>query len=270
MYLRQNIRLILLRSLFALLIVFPLSVSADDAIQSDRIDLSDGLILVAGASGRTGHYVIKHLNEEGLTFRSMTRDRDEAILRWGQSYVDMNWAEGDARDPAQMREIMRGVRRVVCIIGSKNIDGPNGPEFVDYGGVRNLVDAAVEEGVEHFVLMTSMGVTDRRHPLNKRLGDVMKWRYKGEKHLRKSGLNYTIMRPVNLVDGHANQLGLQFYQGDDWEEHIRGTVSRDDLSFVMIEALRNPDAREKTFEVKNDASVPLGVWREFFATLKSD
>jgi uncharacterized protein YbjT (DUF2867 family) len=112
------------------------------------------LILVAGASGRVGRYVI----------------------------------EGDVRDAARMREVMAGVTAVISVVGSREISGPNSAEFVDYGGVVNMVEAAKLEGVKHFVLLTAIGVTDPEHPFNKATKGSLQWRYQGEEHLRDSGV----------------------------------------------------------------------------------
>ena len=79
---------------------------------------------------------------------------------------------------------MPGIERVICVIGTREVAGPNSAEFVDYGGVRNLVDAARAAGVRHFVLLTAIGTTDPEHPFNKFTKGALQWRFKGEEHLR--------------------------------------------------------------------------------------
>jgi uncharacterized protein YbjT (DUF2867 family) len=231
---------------------------------------ADELILVAGGSGRVGRYVIGHLKAEQRAFRSLTRSQTRAIERWGPEYADMNWIEGDVRDAARMREIMRGVTQVICVVGARQTRGDNTAEFVDYGGVVNLVDAAVDEGVSHFVLLTAIGVTDPKHPFNKATRGALEWRYKGEQHLRASGLDYTIVRPAGLQDRPAGEQGLKIVQGDDWKPLLRSTLSRDDLALVLIESLANPGTRNATFEIANDAKAPPGDWRAQLAGLRRD
>ena len=233
-------------------------------------DGADELILVAGASGRVGRYVIGHLDADRRAFRSLTRSQARAVERWGPEYENMNWVEGDVRDAERMREIMRGVTEVICVIGSRQTKGDNSAEFVDYGGVVNLVDAAVDEGVRHFVLLTAIGVTDPKHPFNKATKGALEWRYKGEKHLRASGLDYTIVRPAGLQDRPAGKQGLKIEQGDDWKPLLRSTLSRDDLALVLIESLDNPGTRNVSFELANDPELPPGDWRAQLAGLKPD
>ncbi|MBL8201663.1 MAG: SDR family oxidoreductase [Chromatiales bacterium] len=228
------------------------------------------LVLVAGASGRAGTYVVRRLKEQGIPFRAMTRSRAEAEKRLGADFTGVDWVECDVRDPAQVAAAMRGVKQVISVIGANQVAGDNSAEFVDYGGVKNLVDAAVAGKVERFVLLTAIGVTDPEHPFNKATRGALGWRLRGEEYLRDSGLGYTIVRPGGLVNEPAGQKGLRFEQGDNWRPLLRATLSRDDLALVLIESLRQPRARNVTFELVNDPALPPGAWRERFATLAPD
>jgi uncharacterized protein YbjT (DUF2867 family) len=243
--------------------------NATDKANADSA-ASRELILVAGASGRVGRYVIARLKEQNRNFRSLTRSRDTAIERWGEGYRAMNWVEGDVRDAARIREIMAGATAVICVIGSRELTGPNSPEFVDYGGVVNLVAAAKAEGVRHFVLLTAIGVTDPEHPFNKATKGALEWRYKGEQYLRGSGLPYTIVRPAGLVNRPAGEQGLLIEQGDNWRPFLGKTLSRDDLAQVLIASLDNAGARDATFEIANDPRKPPGDWRAELSELKPD
>lgn len=228
------------------------------------------LVLVAGASGRAGRYVVQRLKEQGIPFRAMTRSRAEAEQRLGADFAGVDWVECDVRDPAQVAAAMRGVDQVISVIGANQVSGDNSAEFVDYGGVKNLVDAAAAEKVDRFVLLTAIGVTDPAHPFNKATRGALGWRLKGEDYLRASGVAYTIVRPGGLVNEPAGQKGLRLEQGDNWRPLLRSTLSRDDLALVLIESLRQPGARNATFELVNDPALPPGAWRDRFATLKPD
>ncbi len=231
---------------------------------------NDDLVLVAGASGRAGRYVVQQLRAEGIPFRAMTRNRAEAEKRLGPDFAGVDWVECDVRDPAQVAAAMRGVNRVISVIGANQVGGDNSAEFVDYGGVRNLVDAAVAGQVERFVLLTAIGVTDPAHPFNKATKGALGWRFKGEEYLRASGLVYTIVRPGGLVNEPAGQKGLRLEQGDNWRPLLRSTLSRADLALVLVESLRQPGARHATFELVNDPALPPGAWRDRFGTLSPD
>jgi uncharacterized protein YbjT (DUF2867 family) len=240
------------------------------AWRSGSSDLARGRVLVAGGSGRAGRYVMQELAGEGIPFRATTRNVDEARARLGDEAAGIDWLAADLRDPAAARAAMRGVDHVICVIGSRELGGDNSAQFVDYGAVRNLVDAATAEDVRHFVLLTAIGVTDPQSPANKIFKGALEWRFKGEEHLRASGLGYTIVRPGGLVDDPAGVKGVLLAQGDDWRRFRGSTITRGDLAQVLVECLRNPAADRLTFEIANDPALAPGAWRQALASLNPD
>lgn len=76
------------------------------------------------------------------------------------------------------------------------------PEQIDWLGQKAQLDAAKEAGVKKVVLISSMGGTDEKNPLNK-LGDgnILIWKRKAEEYLINSGaFIYTIIHPGGLID----------------------------------------------------------------------
>lgn len=229
-----------------------------------------GTVLVAGGSGRAGRYVLEELRRQGIPFRATTRSLAEAQARLGAAAAGVDWVEADLRDPAAVRAALAGIDSVISVIGSRELEGPNSAEFVDYGAVRNLALAARDAGVRQVVLLTAIGVTDPASPANKLFKGALEWRFKGEEALRASGVPYTIVRPAGLVDRPAGERGVVLAQGDDWRRFLRTTLSRADLAEVLVACLREPAARNATFEIANDAAIPPGNWRADLATLRRD
>lgn len=231
---------------------------------------AEGALLVAGGSGRAGVYVLRELRAQGKTFRATTRNAAEARARLGAEAEGVTWVEADLRDPAAATRALQGVDRVICVIGSREFSGANSAEFVDYGAVKNLIDAAMQAKVQHVVLLSAIGASDPESLPNKLFKGALEWRYKGEQHLRASGLAYTIVRPAGLTNEPAGKKGVGLYQGDEWQRHVRKTISREDLAQVLIESLRNPGARNATFEIANEPDEPPGTWLAQLAALKAD
>ena len=225
-----------------------------------------GTVLVAGATGRTGRFITEQLIAKGYDVRAMTRrDLTEAADTFGQEY---DWVQADVREVDTLRLAMDGVTHVICAIGSTQSYGPNSPEYVDYGGVRNLADIAMEMGIKHFVLVSSMGVTQQDHFLNKVRGNVLIWKFLGEEYLRRSGLNYTVVRPAGLQNMPGGVMSIELLQGDDPTK--QGLVTRADVAAVTIEALSNEGALNKTFEITNGEVNPEDNWPDRLANLKAD
>ncbi|MBL8202389.1 MAG: SDR family oxidoreductase [Chromatiales bacterium] len=226
------------------------------------------IVLVAGATGRTGRLVLEQLRRDPrFAIRPMARDVDAARKNVGADYA---WVAGDVTKPGTLGPALAGVSLVLVTIGATERSGPNSPEFVDYGGVKNLTDAARAAGVRQLVLESSMGVGSGGGVLGMLLnllsGDALKWKAKGEAHLRASGVPYTIVRPGGLTDDPGGQAGIALQQGDEGS----GRIPRADVAAVMIAALDNPDALRKTFEVISDKSAKRDAWRTGFSALRPD
>jgi uncharacterized protein YbjT (DUF2867 family) len=227
------------------------------------------LVLVAGGTGQTGRLIVAEVLKAGYRVRGMTRDPARARQTVPGSF---DWVAGDARDPAGLGPAMAGARYVICAIGATERSGPNSPEFVDYGGVRNLADAARAAGVQQFVLLSSVGVGGGGGAFGWFLNTIampgiLDWKAKGEAHLRASGVPYTIVRPGGLTNDPGGKLGIRFTQGDTMGG---GTIPRADVAALTVFVLGRPDALNKTFEIASDENAATDAWRQVFVTLKTD
>jgi uncharacterized protein YbjT (DUF2867 family) len=145
-------------------------------------------ILVTGATGRQGGATARHLLGQGFAVSALTRNPDKPqahlLARKGARIVT-----GDMSDPASLEKALKGVQGVFGV--------QNFWEHGEAGEVRQglaLIDAARKAGVDHFVY-ASVASADRdtglAHFESKR---------RIEEHLKKSGVPYTILRPVFFMD----------------------------------------------------------------------
>jgi uncharacterized protein YbjT (DUF2867 family) len=221
----------------------------------------DELVLVAGATGQTGRYVIAQLQAQGYGVRALVRDAASAKEKLG---ADVPLIVADVRDPESLVPAFDGVTLVISSIGASEKEGPNSPEFVDYGGNNNLVDAAVKAKVRQFVLVSSMGVTHEDHVLNRIFGNVLIWKLKGEDYLRDSGMTYTVVRPGGLHRGPGGEQQIVFEEGDE----VKAVgISRVDVASVLVAALAHPEAQNKTFAVFTVKEPPTTDWQAKFGAL---
>ena len=170
--------------------------------------------------------------------------------------------------PATLAAAFAGTDAVISAVGARGAKGPDRPEAIDYEGVRNLVDAAVAARSRQFVLISSRSVTQPDNPLNKLFGNVLIWKLKGEDALRASGVPYTVIRPGGLTNGPGGNLDLVFEQGDT--VRAQTTITRADLARIAVQALRYPEARNRTFETSAQPGAPVTDWRAKFAALRPD
>jgi uncharacterized protein YbjT (DUF2867 family) len=132
--------------------------------------------------------------------------------------------------------------------------------------VKNLAEAARAAGIRQFVLVSSRSVTQDDNPLNTMFGDVLKWKLKGEDALRASGVPYTVVRPGGLLNKPGRQQTVVFEQGDTVSTQT--TIARADVADICVQALKHPEALNKTFEASSVAGPPATDWRARFAALK--
>lgn len=223
-------------------------------------------VLVAGATGGTGREVVREALAAGHTVRVLVRDEARAREVFGSG---VEYAVGNVTDPASLKRAVQGVDYVVSALGSNSQKDPaNKPEFVDYGGVKSLVEASVGAGVRHFVLVSSMGATHPDHMLNRMFDNILVWKLKGENVLRASGLRYTIVRPGGLRDGAGGQAGIRAMQGDP--KDVRASIPRADVAAVCVRALGRADADRKTLEIVSGEPGAKVEWSTFFSGLAAD
>ncbi len=201
-------------------------------------------VLVFGATGGTGRRVVTQLLAQGRSVRAFVRDEVSAREKLGNG---VEYVTGDVREPATVRPALAGVEFVISAIGSsgRSRDPSNSPEAVDFGGVKTIAEAAAAAGVEHMVLVSSMGASVEDHPLNQMFDNVLRWKFKGEEALRNSGVPYTIVRPGGLTEEPGGDSEIRIFAEDAGE----GLIPRADVAAVCVAALDNPAAMNKTFSV---------------------
>ncbi|NTU97414.1 MAG: SDR family oxidoreductase [Chlorobiaceae bacterium] len=209
-----------------------------------------GKVLVAGATGKTGQWVVKRLLHYGIPARVFSREREKAYALFGDS---VEIATGKIQNAEDVANAVKGCGAVISALGSNAYSGESSPDEVDRDGVKRLVDEASRAGVKHFGLVSSMAVTKWYHPLNLFAGVLTK-KWEAEEHLRSvfsgAGRTYTIVRPGGLKDGEPLQNRLHVETGDRmWS----GWANRSDVAELLVVSLWAEKAKNLTFEVVSEA-----------------
>lgn len=225
-------------------------------------------ILVTGASGRTGSLVVEKLRKfpEQFQVRGLVRSREkvDASLEPVVSFY-----VGDIRDRVTLEPAIAGCQALVILTSAvpqmKGMPQPGQrpeftfapgemPEVIDYQGQVNQIEAAKAAGVEHIVLVGSMGGTQENHPLNS-MGDgnILIWKRRAEQYLIDSGIDYTIIRAGGLLDQPGGQRQLLVGKDDEFLNQspngVPTSIPRSDVAEVVVRSLLTPNARNKAFDL---------------------
>ena len=135
------------------------------------------MILVTGATGRTGFEAAKQLAQRGIPVRALTRNAQKAeTLRAAGVQI----AVGDAGDPAAVRQALQGVQKIAIIL-------PNGEAQLALE--KQLADLAAEAKLQQILKVSSMESHAGAH------NPVHRTHWESEEHIRSKGIAWTMVRP---------------------------------------------------------------------------
>lgn len=222
-------------------------------------------VLVVGATGSIGRYVVPEAHRQGYTVRALVRDPARAT--WDSS-VAQNFV-GDLTKPETLPPAVNGVDAVIFVHGTHFQNTTEGRE-VDYGGVKNVLNALNGQKA-HITYMTAVGVTNHNRG-SAAAQETVKYKRRAERLIRASGLPYTIVRP-GWFDANAegqNQLILR--QGDT---KISGTpedgrIARSQLAEVLVNSIHTPEAWGKTVELDSQMGEKTTDFAKLFAPTAKD
>jgi uncharacterized protein YbjT (DUF2867 family) len=208
-------------------------------------------VVVAGATGRTGRFVVEEALKRGYMVRAMVRSASQSS---GLQREGVELAEGDLTSPASLEQVMAGAQYLISAIGSKKPFSSTENNKVDNMGNQNLAKAGLAKGVRHMVVISSIGVGNSRYAIGfffrLLMTPVLRMKDKSEEFIRSCGISYTIIRPGGLKD--IDLPGKRVF-GEGGK--ISGSVGRKEIARVCVDAITNPAMKNRTLEVVNDSTV---------------
>jgi NADH dehydrogenase len=204
------------------------------------------MILVVGATGLLGGMISKQLLDKEETTRILVRDNSTAaemakvglgtpaetlISAGAQPFF------GDLKDRSSLDEACRDVTTVISTANSILRGGEDTIESVDLKGTQNLIDAAQEAGVQHFIYVSAIGAdASSTNPL-------IQAKAVCEAKLQASSMSYTILQPgvfmevwIGAVIGAPLQAGQPVTLVEPGDHH-HAFVSAHDVAAYAVMAI---------------------------------
>ena len=194
-------------------------------------------VLVFGASGATGREVVKQALDRGHSVRAFVRDPGKLQIK----HARLATMVGDVTEYASVERAGRDADAVASALGSGNALGPQ-PALID--GVRNIVQAMEQAGVRRLVYLSMLGVdgsgrqlgiVDRYIVLPILLRNVMRDHAKKEGIIKRSTLDWVVVRPPRLTNGPYTG---SYRSGEDVRAGtLLASISRADVADFMVKQL---------------------------------
>lgn len=148
------------------------------------------MILLTGATGRTGRPLVDRVVEEGIPARALVRDasKADALRDRGLEVV-----VGDLSDHAAVQRAMDGIERALLLAA-------NSPD--QWEQERGFIEAAAAAGVGHVVKVSAIGAD----PGSKRV--LKRFHGRAEDLLRDSAIAHTIVQGNFYMDNLLTQAPL--------------------------------------------------------------
>jgi uncharacterized protein YbjT (DUF2867 family) len=149
--------------------------------------------LIVGATGMLGGEICRLLAEQGSAVRVLVRDSSNPGTVERLRGLGTEVLRGDLKDRASLEKACHGARAVIST-ASSTVSRQEGDsiERVDRQGQLNLIEAAEDAGVKHFVLISFPNV-DIDFPLQTAKRAV-------EDRLRQGRMTYTILQPTFFME----------------------------------------------------------------------
>jgi uncharacterized protein YbjT (DUF2867 family) len=207
------------------------------------------MILVTGATGKTGSEAALRLVARGERVRALVRDPAKA-QRLRAAGVEI--ATGDAGDEQAVRAALAGVTKAVLIL-------PNGQRQLEYE--TRFTDLARGAGVRHLLKVSSMeAVEGATNP-------VHRTHLESEAHIRRSGLAWTIIRPNFYLQNFLGSAPSIRAQGKFFMPMGEGRAAMTDvrdIAEVIAHVLTSDGHENRSYDVTGPEILSFGQVAERF------
>ncbi len=197
--------------------------------------MAEKKVLIAGATGYLGQYLVQEARKRGYWTRALTRDAQK--LEHLREYVDDVFV-GQVTDQGSISRICQDIDLVVSAVGiTRQRDGLSYMD-VDYQGNRNLLDVALGSNVSKFAYVSALNA-DLLLDLK-----IAEAKEKFVRELEESSMDHIILRPSGFFSDMLEFLKMarkgKVYLFGEGEYKIN-PIHGQDLAEVCVAALTKPE-----------------------------
>lgn len=197
-------------------------------------------LVVLGATGGTGQHVVAQALAKGHEVTAMVRDPAKVQTKHERLRV----VSGDVTNAADLEKVLSGADAVISAVGPREKNDP-----ICARAAEAVVAAMKKTGVRRVVWTSASGVGDSLGPITTAswiFGKVIiplllkkpyENHFKAEETLRASGLDFTVARPLQLVDKKTSG-AVTANLGDQKLGGLK--IAREDVAAFLVEEAVSP------------------------------
>jgi nucleoside-diphosphate-sugar epimerase len=200
-------------------------------------------VLVTGATGFTGSYVVPLLLQKGYQVRCLVRENSKREVL---PLSEVELVYGDLDDQDALARVLRGMDVLVNIAS------------LGFGHAPNIVGSAVAAGIRRSVFISTTAVNTSLNAPSKSV------RLAAEELIRDSGLAHTILRPTMIFGSSRDRNICRLVRylnrwpfipvfGDG--EHLQQPVYVADLAAAIVQSLATDTTIGQTYNISGKAPV---------------
>jgi len=210
-------------------------------------------ILVVGATGNYGQFVVHALSKAGFDVRVFTRKREKAIKFFGEQFPIF---EGDIENDATLRPALAGCQGVHVNLRGWVKFGNH--DRLEHLGTANVARLAREAGVERITYLSCIHAREEYAFM-----PHLKAKLDAEKAIRASGLGYAVFACCFFMEGcHHLQKGKTV--GVVPLRRPFHYVAADDYAAMVVKADQAPAAPNRRFDVYGPEAIDAHELTERF------
>lgn len=203
-------------------------------------------ILLLGATGRTGKWVLQQALEAGYNVHVLARNTGRIT-----PHKNLKIIEGDVTSTKDLSEAIEGCSGAIsCLNVSRTSDIPWSPLRTPAQLMSNCISSLLQvveaDSTIRIIVCSAWGVAETRNDIpgwfrwfidNSNIGVAYKDHEKQEALLENSELNWTIVRPVGLTNGAIKEV----QESTNNQPKPGLTISRRSLANYLLSCLENKE-----------------------------
>lgn len=222
-------------------------------------------VLLTGATGLLGSFILKWLIQNNIEVRALIRKTsDKGLIK--DVYDKVDWFECDMLDYLKLEKAFEGCNRVIHAAAVVSFASSDRNTMVDINvsGTKNLVDLSLEKQIKHFVHISSVAAIGRpklemlpdeatpweqststsEYAKSKYLSELEVWRGIAE------GLSAVILNPSFVLGpGDWNKSSTQLFRYV-WKENMFYTTGK--LNYIDVRDVVKAVEKVYTQEISNE------------------